>query len=372
MRVAYWKTVAALLVVASFAAPAGAAASRGARPEAAQTALRAAVTRGLQYLRITQEPDGSWGDYPATTALAVSAFLRNGRNEANEPAVAKGVLYILRSVKPNGGIYSDANAATALPNYNTSLCLMALGLTHNPGYNTTIRKAQAFIEGMQYDESHGVAPSDPRYGGVGYGTRQDRPDLSNLQEALEGLKDSGAPGNAPFWKKAIVFLQRVQNRRESNDQPWVKSADNDGGFLYNSLGKSYIPGGEPKSYGSMTYAGLKSYIYCGVSRSDPRAKAAYGWIQTHYSVADNPGMGNSALYYYYHTMAKTLDVYGGKVVRDASGTAHDWSRELGARLISLQHPDGSWYNDNSRFWENQPGLVTAYTLIALSYCLKRG
>jgi squalene-hopene/tetraprenyl-beta-curcumene cyclase len=339
-------------------------------PASADATVRRAVSRGLQYLRNTQETDGSWGDYPATTALAVSAFLRNGRNELNEPAVAKGIVYILRSVKPDGGIYSDANPARALPNYNTSLCLMALGLAHNAAYAATIRKAQAFVEGMQFDESHGVPPSDPRYGGIGYGTRQDRPDLSNLQETLEGLKDSGAPANAPFWKKAIVFLQRVQNRRESNDQAWSKTGDNDGGFLYNSQGKSYVPGGEPHSYGSMTYAGLKSYIYCGVTRSDPRAQAAWGWIRSHYSIKENPGMGASALYYYYNTMAKTLNVYGQKIVRDTSGATHDWSRELGAQLVSLQHPDGSWYNDNSRFWENQPGLVTAYTLIALSYCLK--
>jgi len=121
----------------------------------------------------------------------------------------------------------------------------------------------------------------------------------------------------------------------------------------------------------MSYAGLKSYIYCGVSRSDPRAQAAWSWIGAHYTVTEHPGMGDTSLYYYYHTMAKTLDVYGQKMVRDTGGRPHDWSRDLAEQLVRRQHPDGSWYNDNARFWENQPSLVTRNSLIALSYCLKR-
>jgi squalene-hopene/tetraprenyl-beta-curcumene cyclase len=35
--------------------------------------------------------------------------------------------------------------------------------------------------------------------------------------------------------------------------------------------------------------------------------------------------------------------------------------------MSLQRPDGSWANDNNRFWENDPVLATAYSLLALEY-----
>ncbi len=345
--------------------------ARPAPPDPTLAKARQSVTRGLAYLRRVQETDGSWSEYPATTALAVAAFLRNGRTELNEPAVAKGVQFILRSVKPNGAIYSDANPAQALPNYNTSLCLMALYLTHNGAYRPVIQKAQQYLEQSQFDEGEGIVPSDPRYGGIGYGSHPDRPDLSNLQMALESLKDSGVPGSAPVWKKAIVFLQRVQNRKESNDQAWVKEGNDDGGFVYSSLGKSYSEESSHASYGSMTYAGLKSYIYCGLTRSDPRAQAAWNWIRSHYTVAEHPGMGNTSLYYYYHTMAKTLDVYGQKIVKDVRGNSHDWAHDLAAQLVAVQRPDGSWYNDNARYWENQPPLVTSYSLISLSYCLKR-
>ena len=60
----------------------------------------------------------------------------------------------------------------------------------------------------------------------------------------------------------------------------------------------------------MTYAGLKSMIYAGVKKDDPRVKAAYEWVQKHYTLDENPGMGGNGLYYYYHTFAKALDAIG--------------------------------------------------------------
>lgn len=342
-----------------------------AAPDPVVTKARQAVSKGLAYLKRVQEPDGSWSRYPATTALALSAFLRNGRTETKEPAVARGIQYLLRSVKPNGAIYSDANPATALPNYNTCLAVMTLALTKNPAYLPTIKKAQRYIETSQFDEGEGIDKNNPVYGGIGYGNDpDDHPDLSNLQTALEALKESGEPANAPVWQKAITFLQRVQNRREGNDQAWIRDASNDGGFVYDSTGESKAQPGEHTSMGAMTYAGLKSYIYCGVSKSDPRAQAAWNWIRGHYSVSEHPGEGTTSLYYYYHTMAKTLDVYGQKIVKDSKGGAHLWSRDLAAQLAARQNGDGSWFNANARYWENQPPLVTSYSLIALSYCLK--
>lgn len=340
-------------------------------PAPVKASARAAVNKGLSYLRRTQEPDGSWSRYPAITALAVTAFLRNGQSEVKDPAVARAIQYILKSVKPNGAIYSDANPATALPNYNTALCVAALALTKNPAYKTTIANAQRYMEASQFDEGEGVSPADPTYGGVGYGSHPDRPDLSNLQMALESLKDSGAPANAPVFKKAIQFLQRVQNRRESNDQAWAKEGPNDGGFIYDSKGRTENKsGGAYASMGAMSYAGLKSYLYCGVSKTDPRAQAAWNWIRGHYTTTEHPGQGSTSLYYYYHTMAKTLDVYGQKIVRDTLGRSHNWQQDLASQLVAQQKPDGSWVNTNARFRENEPMLVTSYTLIALSYCLK--
>jgi squalene-hopene/tetraprenyl-beta-curcumene cyclase len=74
------------------------------------------------------------------------------------------------------------------------------------------------------------------------------------------------------------------------------------------------------------------------------------------------------LYYYYHLFAKALDATGMKEIVDPSGTKHDWRRDLVAELIKRQRPDGSWVNDDPRWLEGDPSLVTGYVLLALSYC----
>jgi squalene-hopene/tetraprenyl-beta-curcumene cyclase len=109
-------------------------------------------------------------------------------------------------------------------------------------------------------------------------------------------------------------------------------------------------------------------IYAGVSKDDPRVKAAYDWIRRHYTITENPGMGNSGLFYYYHTFAKALDAMGEETITDATGNARDWRADLARQLIATQKDDGSWVNTNSRWLEGDPNLVTGYSLLALSYC----
>ncbi len=125
-------------------------------------------------------------------------------------------------------------------------------------------------------------------------------------------------------------------------------------------------------YGSMTYAGVKSLIYCGVSKDDPRVQKAFEWIKKNYTLDHNPGMPEVrkhwGLYYYYHTMAKCLDVLGVDELVDASGKKHDWRAELTAELAKRQRTDGSWVNDQDKWMEGDPQLVSAYALLTLSHC----
>lgn len=334
-----------------------------------------AVDKGLVYLRRTQKKDGSWSEHPALTAVSVSAFLLNGRTEKSEPAVARGVQYILRQAKPNGSICLTGKPSITLPNYNTSLCLIALAQTKNPAYRPAIDRGVKYLEERQYGESRGIKPSNPMYGGIGYGDDPGdelHPDLSNLHHALEALHECGVPATAPVFKKALVYLQRVQNRRETNDQPWAKQGPNDGGFLYESQGETKSPLGNHASYGAMTYAGLKCLTYCGVPKSDPRVQAAWSWISAHYTLSQHPHMGQDSLYYYYRTMAMSLDAFGQKTIVDHAGKKHIWARELADKMVSLQHPDGSWYGTKARWFENRPDLITPYGLIVLAYCRKNG
>ena len=325
-----------------------------------RTDMEDAVDRGLKYLRSQQAEDGAWSHSVGITALVVKAFMESPRKYTEEdgPFIRKPLEYIAGKAKANGAIYDQG-----LEVYNTSVCLMALEHSGNPKYKTLVEKARKYLVKVQSDEGEGYAKKDKFYGGIGYGS-DERPDLSNLQWALEALKASDLPVNAPTWEKAIRFIQRTQNRSESNDQAW---AANDGGFVYYP-GNSKADG--TRSYGSMTYAGLLSFIYANVDKNDPRVQSAYQWIRNHYTVEENPMMGHQGLYYYYHTFSKTLRAYGEPYVVDAQGVQHNWREDLARKILSLQKEEGYWVNDNGRWWESDKTLVTAYTVTALSYLLE--
>jgi squalene-hopene/tetraprenyl-beta-curcumene cyclase len=188
----------------------------------------------------------------------------------------------------------------------------------------------------------------------------------------------------PAFQRAILFLERTQNRSESNtgeyhDQgnPKPFRSGNDGGAAYypgnSPAGSTQSPDGTliARSYGSMTYALLKCYTLAGLTKDDPRVQAAIGWIQRHWTLEVNPGFdslrdpraGFQGLYYYYLTLAEALRASGLEKVVTPAGAEHDWAAELVAHLASNQLEDGSWVNaDAPRWWEGNPVLCTAYAL----------
>ena len=170
-------------------------------------------------------------------------------------------------------------------------------------------------------------------------------------------------------------MSRAQNLPGPHNPLPFPEKNPDGGFYYTpaSGGESQAgttPDGGLRSYASMTYAGLKSMIFAGLTKDDPRVKAATEWLAKHYSFEENPGMCQSGLFYFYHTASKALAVLGDKTFTDADGRKHDWRDELTTAIISRQKEDGSWANPNERWLEGEPVLVTSYALLALANCLK--
>jgi squalene-hopene/tetraprenyl-beta-curcumene cyclase len=257
-------------------------------------------------------------------------------------------------------------------------------LVGRPELQPVIRQAEQFLVGGQHLDA------DVFRGGFGYeaGGKRQYADLSNTYMALEGIKlaeqsespDRAVTGEAKRlnWAAAIEFVTRVQNLPGSNDQAWAQkaSADDRGGFVYHpgesKAGEETSEDGSRRfhSYGSMSYAGLLSFIYADVNRDDPRVQAAADWIRRHYTVDDNAGMGKQGLYYNYHTMAKALSYWGENPLSLADGRRVWWRKEIALKLNSLQKIDpelqaGYWVNDNGRWWENDPVLATCYAMVAL-------
>src|SRR5205823_3317154 len=271
-----------------------------------------------------------------------------------------------KSVKKDGGVYSKG-----LANYTTSVAVMGFVEANKGGrYDTVIKNATAFLKRLQYGDN--VKEGDARYGGAGYDGRT-RPDLSNTQYMVDALIAAGVPKDDPAVQRALKFISRCQNLAgETNDQPFAKKAaeDDKGGLTYTPIDPDDSPhktaAGGLRSLGAMTYGGLKSFLYAGVNRDDPRVKAAVDWIRRHYTLDENPGMGQAGLYYYYHTFAKAMAALGEDPFTDAAGKQHAWRRELFEALKKRQRPDGSWSNETDRqFGERNPDLATAFAVLAL-------
>lgn len=348
----------------SSAAPADeSAASQGARIEMRR--------RGIQFLQVTQNSDGSWtsSDAVGITGLVTTSLLRSGLPLDN-PLVSRGLAFLVQSQQPSGGIHA---AASRHQNYETCIAILALSEANADGrYAEPIRKAEVFLRGLQWDEGEGIESSDGAYGGGGYDSKQ-RPDMSNTQFLVEALRKAGVSEKDPAIQKALIFVSRAQNLESAHNTLPFAARVNDGGFIYTPAKGGESKAGETenggyKSYGSITYAGLKSLIFAGLDRNDERVTAAVGWIRGHYTLDENPGMGQQGLFYYYHTFARTMSLLGAGPFEDSSGRKHHWQQELTEKLRSQQHANGSWSNAADRWYEGDPNLVTAYSLLALSYC----
>ena len=322
-----------------------------------------------------QAADGSYAAYagPGVTALVTTGMIRNGRT-LKDPVVARSLAYLEGFVQADGGVYRPK---TLYRNYETCLAILCFTQANRNGkYDAVLARAERFIKDLQWDEGEGKNPTDYGYGGAGYG-KHGRPDLSNSSYLVDALKALGNGPEDAAMKRVLTFVSRTQNLESEHNTTEFASKNPDGGFYYTPAAGGTSQAGETadgglRSYGSMTYAGLKSMIHAGVGPDDPRVKAALGWIRKFYDLSSNPGMGDAGLYYYYHTFAKALDAMKIDELEDAEGVSHNWRRELLAELVKRQKPDGSWINENPRWLEGDPALVTGYALLTLAYCRPGG
>jgi squalene-hopene/tetraprenyl-beta-curcumene cyclase len=356
--------------VVSLACPAGAADSPASPAPDKQYAE--IVSKAYDYLSTKgQAADGSFSasDGPAVTAIVAHGLLKTGRS-AKDPVVAKALDYVKTFVRPDGGIYTEGSRHK---NYETCASLPAFVAANDDGrFTQIIGRADAFVRSMQWDVANGVEKSDDKFGGAGYGNST-RPDLSNTSFLIDALRSAGAKPDDPALQEALVFVSRCQNLESPYNTTPFAAKNPDGGFYYTPSGGGNSPAGETpdkglRSYGSMTYAGLKSMIFAGVGPDDPRVKAATKWVKSHYALDSNPEMGSAGLYYYYHALAKALDAVGSDTLEDSQGQKHEWRKDLIAELAKRQQPNGSWVNDNKRWLEGDANLVTGYVLLTLSYC----
>lgn len=330
------------------------------------------IARAVEFLRTKgQQSDGSYSPRvgPAVTALVTTGLLRCGV-APSEPFVQKSLKLLETFVQPDGGIYKPGSR---LQNYETCIAVMCLAeANRDKRYDAILKNADKYLKEQIFDEADGKEKSDEYYGGSGYGGAA-RPDLSNTSFLVDALKSTGNDADSQAIQKALAFVSRCQNLESEHNTLEFATKNPDGGFIYNPIGGGSSDAGKTdngglRSYGSMTYAGLKSMIHAGLTKDDKRVKAAVTWLQKNYDLDTNPGLGQAGLYYYYSTLAKALDVLGDAKITDAKGGEHDWRNELLIELADRQKEDGSWVNTDAKWMEGDANLVTGFALLALAHC----
>ncbi len=348
-----------------------------------------AIEKGISFLKSQQDPaTGAWSNatLPALTALPISSILGDPSRDLKAPLppeVEKGYEYILKNQQPDGSIF-----VKGLATYNTALSITALSQSGKPEHFPVIAKARRFLIGQQQDYD-GLGKSDNVLdGGIGYGGSYTHSDLSNTHLAMEALHYSKKVlADTTFdeskqidldWDAAIEFVSLCQNTEKTVKKlgDWAALREEDkGGFVYfpgNTKAEEIkLENGKKtalRSYGSMTYAGMLAFIYAEMSPTDPRIQAALTWLQSNYTLDENPGLQAQGLFYYYHTMAKALSVAQIRTLKTPEGKEINWREDLALKIMSTQGSNGEWINNGSNRWmESDKVLVSSYALLALEH-----
>ena len=385
------KWMAAVLVCALCGTAVSAA--ENALPEDLRKQAQAAIDKGLAWLAGQQKEEGYWSTerFPAMSGLPLWAFAAaNGTKYG--PQIEKAVKFVMSKAQADGGIYvpDPRRGGAGLGNYNTSVCMMALHATGRKDVARVIQKARDYTASTQ------LTGDDENAGGFGYDQGGRRySDLNNTGMAIDAMRvtqdveDSRPAGEKHAdlnWEAALKYVSNMQ-QKEGADK---------GGFVYTKAAMGEPPaggrggqggpggqgGGRPpadiaakgrpvlQSYGSITYVGLLSLIHCQLRPQDVRVQSALDYCSKHWTLDENPGQGGQGLYFYYDILSRALKASGQDTIPQAAGKSVAWREELVRKIISLQKPEGNWINENNRWWENDPILVTSYSLIALEAALK--
>lgn len=325
--------------------------------------IGSSIRKGADFLLSKQAEGGSWSDphMPALTALPLWALSKCDGVSSN--VLAKAAAFVLSTQREDGGFYvpKPGRGGSGLGNYNTAVCLSAL-------FESGRAPVNAMLKAREYIASSQLTGDDTMAGGFGYDklSRRRYADLSNTGYALDAMRRTasleevrGGRRVDVDWDKAIDFVDNLMK----------KDGPDAGGAAYNErtphAGRTADRRGKVhlRAYGSMTYAAVLSMCHAKLDRADPRVRQALEYCSKYWSVDENPGMGNQGLYYFYDIMARALSAAG---VEEVGG--HKWKEELSKKIVSLQRPDGSWFNDNNRFWESDPVLCTSFALLVLQLC----
>ncbi|MHC4607033.1 MAG: prenyltransferase/squalene oxidase repeat-containing protein [Planctomycetota bacterium] len=430
MRASFFVLFALVLVVGCSEDTSAPPSPTGGEPAPREGSIEKQFTAGYEkaadWLTAQQDESGAWmqalpqgGKVPSLgfTGLAVAALAGGPLKAKYKDNIKKAVKWLVFKQNEDGS-FGEGSDGQFLKSYGTAIALMAFTAVDPKKEKLAdkIRGAQAYLKHNQVKE--GVHRGGSGYGDLAPGEKgirvKEYANMSTTGFTAEALRLSGLPKDDEFWKLVIEFCRSVQNSTEVNkNEAFLKQLKEKGLSIGDDGSLFYTPIADPEQaskagtkklvdkeviigYGSMTYDGIKTYLYAGLGKDSPEVRAAMDWVRKNYAVDMHPGFPYDAekrghlmgLYYYYVVMARALDAYGetvrqsrirgtggpeaaedefmtddGKVLKTFDGKEHAWANELAEHLLKLQDREGFWKNKHSRWYEGIPELTTSYVLL---------
>jgi hypothetical protein len=284
--------------------------------------VRSATSRGLDYLRDKQRPDGGWHNNHAVNALALLAFMGRGHTPGRGPyrdVLEKGKKFLLNnSASPTIGYRS---MGTMYEHGLATLCLAEMyGMDPDPELEKKLREGVDLIIKVQ-------SPG----GGWNYSPAPGDGDLSvSVMQivALRAANNAEIPVPPETIQKAIKYVKA--------------HAHPSGGFGYTG----------PAQGPHTTAAGILSLQLLG-AYNDPDVLKALEYLAT---MKDGIKWDNTGLYFFY------FHYYAIQANYQAGGKHWDqWHPKIREVLLEKQNKDGSWdFPPGSSEAENVVGPNKAY------------
>lgn len=299
----------------------------------------AAVLRALEWLRINQNKDGSWGtaDKEAYAGLGILTFLAHGETTASEKygaTVERAIRYLVAKQNDKGHFDKiDTTGGT----YSQAICVYAIseayGMTRIPSLKSVMEKGvQVLIDGQQ------------ARGGFDYrfakGSRRDTSLGGWCCQAMKAAYIAGAenPKLHDAMEKAVEDMKSAQKE--------------DGSFYYTDNGSH--------STHSITAVAVLSMQLLGHGK-DQAVKHGLNFLgSADCNWKDPPHWPMYAWYY----IAQTKFHQGG-------ANWKSWNNKFAPQFIRNQNPDGSWNSAGAAMKKGDHGRenyhpVYATTLAALT------
>ena len=396
---------ASFLLIAATTAMLGCGNSGSERTASRIERIDRSLSAAASFLIAQQASDGAWRpdtygvfkDGASLTPLVLRAILCTGPRAELKPACQKAMDYLANMVQADGSINGGPRGLN-YPVYTAANAIIVLSKLGNADHRKARDAWLSYLRARQLTEELGWQPADKEYGGWGYATGVPRKPMpgeaapplteSNLSAtvfALEALRASGIPTDAPAFQKALRFIKRCQNYC---DDPKLRDpVFDDGGFFFiyddpvrNKAGVAGKDGaGRPRftSYGSTTADGLRALLACGLPLTDERVAAAQSWIERNFSAANHPGkyaserLGDQPALYFYYCSSVAQALRNLELHEEQTPEPRSWAEALADELLRRQHADGSWINPAKAVREDEPVLATSLAVIAAATCRDR-